>query len=42
LAHRLDLGVAGLLWGLLIGLLGAALLLAWRFNALAAREVRPF
>jgi multidrug resistance protein, MATE family len=42
LAHPLDLGVAGLLWGLLIGLLGAALLLAWRFKALAAREVRPF
>jgi multidrug resistance protein, MATE family len=41
-AHPLDLGVAGLLWGLFIGLLGAALLLAWRFKALAAREVRPF
>ena len=42
LAHPLGLGVAGLLWGLFIGLLGAALLLAWRFKALAAREVRPF
>jgi MATE family multidrug resistance protein len=41
-AHPLNLGVAGLLWGLFIGLLGAALLLAWRFKALAAREVRPF
>jgi hypothetical protein len=34
--------VPGLLWGLFIGLLGAALLLAWRFKALTAREVRPF
>ena len=42
LAHLLDLGVAGLLWGLFVGLLAAALLLAWRFKALAAREVRPF
>ena len=42
LAHPLDLGVAGLLWGLFVGLLAAALLLAWRFKALAAREVRPF
>jgi Na+-driven multidrug efflux pump len=42
LAHWLDLGVAGLLWGLFVGLLAAALLLAWRFKALAAREVRPF
>jgi MATE family multidrug resistance protein len=42
LAHPLDLGVAGLLWGLFIGLLGAALLLAWRFRVLAGREVRPF
>jgi multidrug resistance protein, MATE family len=42
LAHPLNLGVAGLLWGLFVGLLGAALLLAWRFKALTAREVRPF
>ena len=42
LAHPLDLGVTGLLWGLFVGLLAAALLLAWRFKALAAREVRPF
>jgi MATE family multidrug resistance protein len=42
LAHPLNLGVAGLLWGLFAGLLGAALLLAWRFKALTAREVRPF
>ena len=42
LAHPFDLGVAGLLWGLFVGLLAAALLLAWRFKALAAREVRPF
>ena len=42
LAHPLNLGVAGLLWGLFIGLLGAALLLAWRFKALTGREVRPF
>jgi MATE family multidrug resistance protein len=42
LAHRLDLGIAGLLWGLLIGLLAAALLLAWRFKVLAGRDVRPF
>jgi MATE family multidrug resistance protein len=42
LAHPLDLGVAGLLWGLFVGLLAAALLLAWRFKALAAREIRPF
>jgi multidrug resistance protein, MATE family len=41
LAHPLDLGVAGLLWGLFVGLLAAALLLAWRFKALAARDVRP-
>jgi hypothetical protein len=38
----LDLGIAGLLWGLLIGLLAAALLLAWRFKVLAGRDVRPF
>ena len=37
-----NLGVAGLLWGLFIGLLVAALLLAWRFTVLAGREVRPF
>jgi MATE family multidrug resistance protein len=42
LAHPLGLGVAGLLWGLFIGLLGAALLLAWRFQTLTRREVRPF
>lgn len=42
LAHRLGLGVAGLLYGLLIGLLAASLLLGWRFSALARREVRPF
>ena len=42
LAHPLGLGVAGLLWGLFIGLLAAALLLAWRFRQLARREVRPF
>jgi len=42
LAHPLELGIAGLLWGLFVGLLAAALLLAWRFKALAAREVRPF
>jgi multidrug resistance protein, MATE family len=42
LAHPLGFGVAGLLWGLFVGLLAAALLLAWRFKALAAREVRPF
>jgi MATE family multidrug resistance protein len=42
LAHSLGLGVAGLLWGLFVGLLTAALLLAWRFKVLTAREVRPF
>ena len=42
LAHRFGLGVPGLLWGLFVGLVGAALLLAWRFRALTAREVRPF
>jgi multidrug resistance protein, MATE family len=42
LAHPLDLGVVGLLWGLFIGLLGAALLLAGRFKVIAARDVRPF
>jgi multidrug resistance protein, MATE family len=42
LAHPFGLAVPGLLWGLFIGLLGAALLLAWRFKALTAREVRPF
>ena len=42
LAHPWGFGVAGLLWGLFVGLLAAALLLAWRFKALAAREVRPF
>jgi MATE family multidrug resistance protein len=41
-AHQLNLGVAGLLWGLFVGLLGASLLLAWRFQALTRREVRPF
>lgn len=42
LAHRFDLGIPGLLWGLLIGLLTAALLLAWRFKLLSSREVRPY
>ena len=42
LAHPLGLGIGGLLWGLFVGLLAAALLLAWRFKALTAREVRPF
>jgi MATE family multidrug resistance protein len=42
LAHPLELGVAGLLWGLFAGLLAAALLLAWRFKVLTTREVRPF
>jgi MATE family multidrug resistance protein len=42
LAHRWGLGVPGLLWGLFVGLLAAALLLAWRFKVLTAREVRPF
>jgi MATE family multidrug resistance protein len=42
LAHPLGLGIGGLLWGLFAGLLAAALLLAWRFKVLAAREVRPF
>jgi multidrug resistance protein, MATE family len=42
LAHPLNLGVAGLLWGLFIGLLGASVLLAWRFQVLTGREVRPF
>ncbi|MGH6899082.1 MAG: MATE family efflux transporter [Geminicoccaceae bacterium] len=41
LAHRWDLGIPGLPWGLLIGLSAAALLLAWRFKVLAGREVRP-
>jgi multidrug resistance protein, MATE family len=42
LAHPLGLGIGGLLWGLFVGLLAAALLLAWRFKVLGAREVRPF
>ena len=42
LALRLGLGIPGLLWGLFVGLLAAALLLAWRFKVLTAREVRPF
>jgi MATE family multidrug resistance protein len=42
LAHPLGFGVAGLLGGLFVGLLAAALLLAWRFKVLTAREVRPF
>jgi Na+-driven multidrug efflux pump len=42
LAHPLNLGVAGLLWGLFIGLVGASGLLAWRFRVLTGREVRPF
>ena len=42
LAHRFGLGIPGLLWGLLIGLLAAALLLAWRFKVVAGRDVRPF
>jgi MATE family multidrug resistance protein len=42
LAHPLNLGVAGLLWGLFIGLVGASGLLAWRFRMLTGREVRPF
>ena len=42
LAHPLRLGIPGLLWGLFVGLLAAALLLAWRFKALTGRVVRPF
>jgi len=42
LAHRLDQSIPGLLWGLLIGLLAATLLLGWRFKVLAAQEVRAF
>jgi MATE family multidrug resistance protein len=42
LAHPFGLGIAGLLWGLFVGLLAAALLLGWRFKMLTAREVRPF
>jgi MATE family multidrug resistance protein len=42
LAHPFGLGIAGLLWGLFVGLLAAALLLGWRFKVLTAREVRPF
>jgi MATE family multidrug resistance protein len=40
--HHWGLGIPGLLWGLLIGLSAAALLLAWRFQVLAGRDVRAF
>jgi MATE family multidrug resistance protein len=42
LAHHWGLGIPGLLWGLLIGLLTATVLLAWRFKVLASRDVRMF
>lgn len=42
LAHRWGQGIPGLLGGLFIGLLAATLLLAWRFQVLSSREVRPF
>ena len=34
-------GVPGLLWGLVLGLICAALLLAWRFAVVSRRAVRP-
>ena len=42
LGQALGYGVPGLLWGLLIGLTIAALLLVARFKVLASRVVRPF
>jgi multidrug resistance protein, MATE family len=42
LGQALGYGVPGLLWGLLIGLVIAALLLVARFKVLASRVVRPF
>ncbi len=42
LGPRLGYGMHGLLFGLLLGLVVAALLLLWRFKVLAARPVRAF
>ncbi len=44
-SHTLGLtlggGVPGLLWGLVLGLVCATLLLAWRFAIVSRREIRP-
>ncbi|MCZ6647010.1 MAG: MATE family efflux transporter [SAR324 cluster bacterium] len=40
-AFNLGWGVDGLLWGLAAGALAAAILLLWRFAAVARREVAP-
>jgi MATE family, multidrug efflux pump len=42
LGPRLGYGMHGLLFGLFLGLVVAALLLLWRFKVLAARPVTPF
>ena len=42
LGQALGLGVPGLLWGLFLGVVVAALLLVARFKVLAQRVVRPF
>jgi MATE family multidrug resistance protein len=42
LGHALGFGIQGLLWGLFVGLVVAALLLIARFKTLSARPVKPF
>lgn len=42
LGHRLELGVPGLMWGIVGGIALATLLLAWRFRVVSLRDVKPF
>jgi MATE family multidrug resistance protein len=41
LGHALGVGIQGLLWGLCLGLVVAALLLIARFKVLSARAIKP-
>ena len=42
LGHHLELGVAGLMWGEVLGIAVASLLLGWRFRIISRRNIRPF
>ena len=41
LGVELERGVPGLLWGLVLGLICAAVLLVWRFAVVSRRRIRP-